>query len=86
MQLLTPALGLIIWTLLAFLVVFLILKKYAWPAILGDQHRTALGQLLDIVAKPRFDLAQILDFHSVIFLPPITSWFPRLRPIASTRT
>lgn len=35
MQLLTPGLGLIIWTLLAFLVVFIILKKYAWPAILG---------------------------------------------------
>jgi F-type H+-transporting ATPase subunit b len=35
MQLLTPALGLIIWTLLAFIVVFVILKKYAWPAILG---------------------------------------------------
>ncbi|MEP6682554.1 MAG: F0F1 ATP synthase subunit B [Parafilimonas sp.] len=35
MQLLTPALGLIIWTLLAFLVVFFILKKYAWPSILG---------------------------------------------------
>jgi F-type H+-transporting ATPase subunit b len=35
MQLLTPGLGLLIWTLLAFLVVFFILKKYAWPAILG---------------------------------------------------
>jgi len=35
MQLLTPGLGLIVWTLLAFLVVFFILKKYAWPAILG---------------------------------------------------
>lgn len=35
MQLLTPGLGLIIWTLLAFIVVFIILKKYAWPVILG---------------------------------------------------
>ena len=35
MQLLTPAFGLIIWTLLAFIVVFIILKKYAWPSILG---------------------------------------------------
>ena len=34
MQLLTPGLGLIIWTLLAFLIVYLILKKYAWPAII----------------------------------------------------
>jgi len=35
MQLLTPALGLLLWTLVAFLVVFFILKKFAWPAIVG---------------------------------------------------
>ena len=39
MQLLTPGLGLIIWTLLAFLVVFFILKKFAWPAILGGLRK-----------------------------------------------
>ncbi|MBK7560996.1 MAG: F0F1 ATP synthase subunit B [Chitinophagaceae bacterium] len=35
MQLLTPAFGLLIWTLIAFLVVFFILKKFAWPSIVG---------------------------------------------------
>ncbi|SFP64044.1 F0F1 ATP synthase subunit B [Parafilimonas terrae] len=35
MQLLTPSLGLIFWTLLAFLVVFFILAKFAWPAIIN---------------------------------------------------
>lgn len=35
MQLLTPSFGLLIWTLLAFLIVFFILKKFAWPAIVG---------------------------------------------------
>ena len=39
MQLLTPGLGLIIWTLLAFLVVFYILKKYAWPSILNGLQK-----------------------------------------------
>src|SRR2546423_14304730 len=39
MDLLTPAFGLIIWTLIAFLVVFFILKKYAWPAILGGLRK-----------------------------------------------
>ncbi|HWB27485.1 MAG TPA: F0F1 ATP synthase subunit B [Chitinophagaceae bacterium] len=34
MQLLTPGFGLIIWTLLAFLIVFFILKKFAWKPIL----------------------------------------------------
>jgi F-type H+-transporting ATPase subunit b len=35
MDLLTPDPGLIFWTLLAFLIVFYILAKYAWPAIIG---------------------------------------------------
>jgi len=34
MDLLLPHLGLIVWTVLAFLVVLFILKKYAWGAIL----------------------------------------------------
>ena len=34
MELLTPEFGLLIWTLLAFLIVFFILKKLAWPAII----------------------------------------------------
>src|SRR5215472_6226656 len=48
-------------------------QRGARPAVLGYQHRTALGQLLDVVAKPRFDLANVLDFHSITFLSPITS-------------
>jgi F-type H+-transporting ATPase subunit b len=42
MDLLTPDLGLFVWTLLAFLIVFLILKKFAWGPILkslGDRER-----------------------------------------------
>ena len=35
MELLNPAFGLLIWTLLAFLVVFFLLKKFAWPAIIN---------------------------------------------------
>lgn len=34
MKLLTPDPGLLIWTLIAFLIVFFILKKMAWPAII----------------------------------------------------
>jgi F-type H+-transporting ATPase subunit b len=36
MDLLTPSFGLIIWTLLVFLIVFVILKKYAWKPILNS--------------------------------------------------
>ena len=34
MKLLTPEFGLLLWTTLAFLIVFFILKKLAWPAII----------------------------------------------------
>ena len=36
MDLLTPSFGLIIWTLLVFLIVFYILKKFAWKPILNS--------------------------------------------------
>ena len=36
MDLLTPELGLFFWTLVAFLLVFVILKKYAWKPILNS--------------------------------------------------
>jgi F-type H+-transporting ATPase subunit b len=42
MDLLSPELGLFFWTLLAFVIVFFILKKYAWKPILqslGDRER-----------------------------------------------
>jgi F-type H+-transporting ATPase subunit b len=42
MDLLSPELGLFFWTLLAFLIVFYILKKFAWKPILqslGDRER-----------------------------------------------
>ncbi len=36
MDLLIPSFGLIIWTLLAFLIVLFILKKFAWKPILSS--------------------------------------------------
>ena len=39
MQLLTPGFGLILWTLLAFVVFFFILKKFAWKPILESMNK-----------------------------------------------
>ncbi len=36
MELLLPKLGMMIWTLIAFLIVFFILAKYAWKPIVGS--------------------------------------------------
>lgn len=38
MELLTPNLGLFVWTLVLFLIVFLILRKFAWKPILNALH------------------------------------------------
>lgn len=35
MELLTPELGLVFWMVICFTAVFLILKKYGWPVIVG---------------------------------------------------
>jgi F-type H+-transporting ATPase subunit b len=61
MQLLTPALGLIIWTLLAFLVVFFILKKYAWPSILGGLHKReqTIADSLATAERIKSEMAQM---------------------------
>ena len=48
MDLLTPSFGLFIWTLLAFLIVFFILRKFAWGPILsalGEREKTIADSL-----------------------------------------
>jgi F-type H+-transporting ATPase subunit b len=59
MQLLTPALGLIVWTLLAFLVVFFILKKFAWPAIINGlrQREETIAASLATAEKIKAEMA-----------------------------
>jgi len=61
MQLLTPGLGLIIWTLLSFLVVFFILKKFAWPAILGglSKREQTIADSLATAEKIKSEMAQM---------------------------
>ena len=39
MQLVTPDIGLLFWMLVSFLIVFFILKKFAWKPILGMLHQ-----------------------------------------------
>jgi F-type H+-transporting ATPase subunit b len=68
MQLLTPGLGLIIWTLLSFLVVFFILKKFAWPAILGGlrKREQTIADSLATAEKIRSEMAQMKNENEAI--------------------
>jgi len=61
MQLLNPDFGLLIWTLLAFLIVFFILGKYAWPQIikgLRDRENT-ITQSLATAQQLKAEMAQM---------------------------
>jgi F-type H+-transporting ATPase subunit b len=68
MQLLTPGLGLIIWTLLAFVVVFFILRKYAWPAILGGlrKREQIIADSLAQAEKIKSEMAQMKSENEAI--------------------
>lgn len=68
MQLLTPGLGLIIWTLLAFLVVFYILKKFAWPSILGglQKREQTIADSLATAEKIKIEMAQMKSENEAI--------------------
>jgi F-type H+-transporting ATPase subunit b len=53
MDLLTPEFGLFFWTLIAFLSIFLILKKYAWKPILESLGEREKGIAESISAAER---------------------------------
>lgn len=61
MQLLTPEFGLLIWTLLAFLVVFFILGKFAWPAITKGlrEREKSISDSLATAEKVKAEMAQM---------------------------
>src|ERR1044071_6580698 len=61
MELLLPKLGLIVWTLIAFIIVFLILKKFAWKPILKSlkDRETSIADSLATAERVRAEMAQL---------------------------
>src|ERR671931_798042 len=61
--LVSPNLGLMIWTLLAFLAALFILRKWAWPAITEalDKRQRAIEESIDTAERARKDAAELLD-------------------------
>ena len=70
MQLLTPAFGLIIWTLLAFVIVFFILKKYAWKPILNsmNQREKGISDSLATAEKIKLEMSQMKSENEVLLV------------------
>jgi F-type H+-transporting ATPase subunit b len=61
MRLLTPELGLLFWTLLAFIIVFVILKKFAWKPILSalDKREKTIADSLATADRVKKEMAQL---------------------------
>ena len=61
MDLLKPGFGLVIWTLLAFLVVFFILAKLAFPAIVKGlrEREKSISDSLEMAERVKAEMAQM---------------------------
>lgn len=68
MDLLIPSFGLIIWTLIAFVIVFFILKKYAWKPILDslkDREQNISDSILS-AEKVRAEMAELKSENEIL--------------------
>ena len=61
MDLLMPGLGLFIWTLIAFVIVFLLLRKYAWKPILSslNEREKTIADSLAFAQQVKAEMAQL---------------------------
>lgn len=61
MDLVTPGIGMIFWTTVFFLILLLILRKFAWPAILSAVHarNESIRKALDSAEGARAEMAQL---------------------------
>jgi F-type H+-transporting ATPase subunit b len=61
MDLLTPEFGLFFWTLLAFLAVFFLLKKYAWKPILNSlgEREKGIAESISTAERVKNEMSQL---------------------------
>ncbi len=70
MELLNPGLGLLVWTLIAFLIVFYILQKFAWKPILATLKEREIG-IADAIAtadKVRAEMASLKNENEALMI------------------
>ena len=70
MSLLTPDLGLFIWNLIAFLIVFLLLKKFAWKPILKSlkERETGIADSLATAEKVKLEMTQLKSDNEALLV------------------
>jgi F-type H+-transporting ATPase subunit b len=70
MGLLTPHLGLLVWTLLAFIIVFLILKKFAWKPILKSlgEREDNIANSIASAERIKLEMAQLKNDNETLLV------------------
>ncbi|WP_298302370.1 F0F1 ATP synthase subunit B [Hydrotalea sp.] len=68
MQLLTPALGLIFWTFIAFIIVLIVLRKYAWKPILSalKERETGIADAIASAEKMKVEMAALKNENEAL--------------------
>ena len=68
MDLLTPSFGLIIWTLLVFVIVFFILKKFAWKPILNSlsEREKNISDAILSTEKVKEEMKQLKNENEIL--------------------
>jgi len=68
MELLQPGLGLLVWTLIAFGIVFFILKKYAWVPILTalKERETGIATAISSAEKVKLEMASLKNENEAL--------------------
>src|SRR5690348_11293063 len=61
MQLLTPGVGLILWQLIVFVLLFLLLAKLAWKPIINSlkEREHSIQEALDTAERARLEMSQL---------------------------
>ncbi len=64
-MLLDPHVGLIIWTIITFLVVLFVLKKFAWPQLLAalDEREKRISDAITAAEQARQEAEEVLRQH-----------------------
>lgn len=65
MDLLTPSFGLIFWTVIVFLIVFFILKKFAWKPILTtlEDREKGIADSISSAERIKAEMSQLKSEH-----------------------
>ena len=68
MDLLLPHIGLIFWTLLAFLLVLFILKKFAWKPIIQslNERETNIADSISMAERVKLEMAQLKNDNELL--------------------